>query len=84
MKESTPCRGNSKGIRSNIVDDLACNRLLYLSQNAFDVRTAENLVTVTRNGVKTISDCPVSIHVSIPKEADSRMIQHIVEIAETY
>ena len=31
----------------------------------FDVRTAENLVTVTR---KTNSDCPVSICVSIPKD----------------
>ena len=84
MKDSTPCRDNSRGIRSNIVDDLACIRLLYLAQNVFDMRTAENLVTVTRNDVKTNSDCPVFIYVSIPKEADSPIIQHTVEIAETY
>ena len=83
LKESTPCRGNSKGIRSNIVDDSTCIRLLYLAQNVFHVRTAENLVTVTRNDVKTNADCPVSTGVSIPKEANSCMIQHIVEVAET-
>ena len=49
--------------------------------------TAEDLVTVTRNDVKTNSDSPVSTGVSVPKEAkeaNSRMIQHIVEVAETY
>ena len=82
LKESTPCRRNSKGIVSSIVDDSTCIRLLYLAQNFFDMRTAENLVTVTRNDVKTNSDCPVSTGVSMPKEANSRMIQHIVEVAE--
>ena len=84
LKESTPCRGISKGILSNIVDDSTCIRLLYLAQNVLDMITAENLVTVTCNDVKTNSDCPVSTGVSIPKEAISRMIQHIVEVAETY
>ena len=52
LKESTPCRGNSKGIRSNIGGDSTCIRPLYLAQNVFDmIRTAENLVTVTRNNV---------------------------------
>ena len=78
LKESTQCRGNSKG-----VDDSTCIRLLNLARNV-DMRTAENLVTVTRIDVKTNSDCPVSTGVSIPKEANSRMIQHIVEVAETY
>ena len=76
LKESTPCRGNSKGTRSNIVDDSMCIRLLYLAQNVIDTRTAENVVTVTRNDVKTNSDCPVFTGVSIPKKANSRMIQH--------
>ena len=67
-----------------IVDTSTCVRLLYLAQNIFDMRTAENLVTVTRNDVKTNSDCPVSTGVCIPKEANSHMIQHIVEVAETY
>ena len=67
-----------------IVNDSTCIGLLYLPQNVFDMRTAENLVTMTRNDVKTNSDCPVSTGVSIPKEANSRMIQHIVEVAETY
>ena len=74
LKESAPCRGNSKRILSNIVDDSTCIRLLYLAQNVFDMRTAENLVTMTRNDVKTNSDCSVSTCVSIPKEANSRMI----------
>ena len=78
LKESTPCRSNSKGIWSNLVDDSTCIRLLYLVQNVFDTRNAENLVTVTRNDVKTNSDCPMSTGVSIPKEANSRMIQHIL------
>ena len=39
-------------------------------------------MTVTRNDVKTNSDCHVSTGVSIPKEANHRMIQHIVEDAE--
>ena len=39
-------------------------------------------MTVTRNGVKTNSDCPVSIGVSIRKEADSRMTQYTVEVAD--
>ena len=51
LKQSTPWRGNSKGIPSNIVDDSTCIILLYLAQNVFDMRTAENLVTVTRNYV---------------------------------
>ena len=84
LKESTPYRGNSKGIPSNIVDDSTCIILLYLAQNVLDMRTAENLVTVTRNGVKTSSDYLVSTGVSTTKEANSRMIQHIVEFAETY
>ena len=67
-----------------IVDDSTCIRLLYLAQNVFDMRTAENLVTMTSNDVKTNSDCPVSTGLSIPKEANSRMIQLIVEVAETY
>ena len=61
-------RGNSKEMQSNIVDDLMCIRLLY--QNVFDMRTAETLVTVTRNDVKTNFDCPVSTCVCIPKEAN--------------
>ena len=68
LNEATPCRDNSKGIRPNIVDDSTGIRLLYLAQNVFDMRTTENLVTVTRNDVKTNSDCPVSTGVSIPKE----------------
>ena len=85
LKEYTQCRSNSKGILSNIVDDSTCTRLLYLAQNVFDMRTPENLVTVTRNGVKTNSHCPVSAGVSVPKEAaNSRLIRHIVEVAETY
>ena len=84
LKESTPGRSNSKGIRSNIVDDSTCIRLLYLAQNVFHMRTAENLVTVTRNDVKTNSDCPVSTGVRIPKEANSRMTRHIAEVAEPY
>ena len=48
------------------------------------MRTAENVVTVRRNDVKTNSDCPVSTGVSIPKKANSRLIQHIVEVAETH
>ena len=69
LKESTPYRGNSKGIRSNIIDDSTCIRLLYLAQNVFDMRTAENIVTMKRNDVKTNSDCPVSTGVSIPKRS---------------
>ena len=83
LKESTPCRGSSKGMRSNIVDDSMCTRLLYLAENVFDMRPAENLVTMICNDVKTNSDCSVSTGVSIPKDANSRMIQHIVEVAET-
>ena len=83
LKESKPCSGNSMGILSNTVDDSTCIRLLYLAQPVFEMRTAEHLVTVTRNDVKTNSDCPVSTGVSIPKEANSRMIQYIVEVAET-
>ena len=45
LKETTPYIGNSKGIRSNIVDNLTCIRLLYLAQNVIDMRTAENLVS---------------------------------------
>ena len=60
-KESTPYRGNSKGMRSNIVDDTTCIRLLYLAQNVFATRTAEKLVTVTRNDVKTNSDYLVTV-----------------------
>ena len=71
-------------MRSNIVDDSTGIRLLCLAQNVFDMRTGENLVTMTRNDVKTNSDSPVSTGVSIPKEANNRMIQHIVEVAETY
>ena len=33
LKESTLCRGKSKEILSNIVDDSVCIRLLYLAQN---------------------------------------------------
>ena len=69
-------------ILSNIVDDSTCTRLLYLAQNVFDMRTAENLVTVTRNADKLRLPCVYGV--SIPKEANSRMIQHIVEVAETY
>ena len=72
------------GILFNIVDDSTCVILLNLAQNVLDTRTVENLVTVTRNDVKTNSDCPVSTGVSISKEANSRMIQYIVEVAETY
>ena len=36
-----------------IVDDSTCIRLLYLAQNVFDLRTAENIVTATRYDVKT-------------------------------
>ena len=61
--------------------------ILNLAQNVLDMRTAENLVTVTHNDIKTNSDCPVSTGVRLPKEANSRMIQHnqniIVEVAET-
>ena len=40
-------------------------------------------MTVTRkDGVKTNSDCPVSSGVSIPTEGNSRMIHHVVEVAE--
>ena len=66
LKESIASRGNSKGIRSNIVDDSTCIRLLYLAQNVFDMRTIENLVTC--NDIKTNSDCPVSMDVSIHKK----------------
>ena len=72
------------GILSNIVDYSMCITLLNLAQNVLDMRNAENLVTVTRNDVKTNSDCPMSTGVSPPKEANSRMIQHIVDVAETY
>ena len=41
-------------------------------------------MTVTRNYVKTNSDCPVSTGVSIREEANSRVIRHTVEVAETY
>ena len=68
LKESTPCRGISKRILSNIADDSMCIILLYLAQNVFDMRTAKNPVTVTRNDVKTNSDCPVSTGVSHPKK----------------
>ena len=54
------------GILCNIVDDSTCIILLNLAKNVLDTRTAENLVTVTRNDVKTNSDCPVSTGVSIP------------------
>ena len=54
------------------------NILLYLVQNVVDMGTVENPVTVTRNDVKTNSDCPVSTGVSIPKEANSCMIQHML------
>ena len=50
-KESTPCRGNSKGMRSNIVDDTTCIRLLYLAQPVFEMRTAEKLVTKLSNDI---------------------------------
>ena len=60
-----------------------CLKPLYLAQDVFDMRTAEKLVTVTPNDVKK-SDCSVSTCVSIPKEANSRMILHIMEVAETY
>ena len=78
LKESTPCRGNSKGMRSNIVDYSMCTRLLYLAENVLDMRTAENLVTVSCNDVKANSDYSVSTGVSIPNDANSRMSQHIV------
>ena len=82
LNESTQCRNISNGIRSNIADDSTCIIHLNLAQNVFDIRTAENLVSVTHNDVKTNSECPVSR--SIHKEANSRTIQHIVEVAETY
>ena len=44
LKESTPCRGNSKGILSNIVDYSTYIILLNLGQNVLNTRTAENLV----------------------------------------
>ena len=80
LKEATQCRGNAKGIRFNTADDSTCIRPLNLAQNV-DRRTAENLVTVKCNDVKTNSDCPLSTGVSIRKEAK---IQHTVEVAETY
>ena len=93
-KESTPCRGNFQGIRSNTLDDSTGIRLLYLAQSVFDMRTAENLVTVTRNDVKTNSDCSVSTHMSIPKEAKKhtvarfnvlwKMLKHINTILPTH
>ena len=61
-----------------------CIRLLYLAQNVLDMRTAEKLGTMTCNDVKTNSEWTVSTGVSTPKETNSRMIQHIVEVAETY
>ena len=83
LKEATPCRGNSNGI-DPLLDYSTCIRLLYLPQNVFDMRTAaENLVIVTRSYVKTNSDCPVSTGVSIRKETNSRMIQHMVDVADT-
>ena len=51
-----------------------------MAQNVIDMRTAENLVTVKRDDVRTHSDCPVSTGVSIRKEVK---IQHTVEVAET-
>ena len=66
-----------------MVDDSTCITYLYLDQNVIDMRTAENLVTVTRNDVKTNPDCPVSTVVSTRKEAQRRMIQHTMEVAET-
>ena len=72
------------GILSNIIEDSTCIILLYLAQSVLDTTTAENLVAVTHNDVKTNSDCPVSTGVSIPKEANIRMIQHVAEVAETY
>ena len=67
------------------LDDLTCTRHLCLAQNVIEMRSAENLVSDrdTQDGVKTNSDCPVSTSVSIPKEANSRMNQHIVEVADT-
>ena len=76
LKESKSCRGNSKGIRSNIVDYSTCIKFLYL--------TAEYLVIVPRNDVNTNSYCPLSTGVSIPKEANSRLNQHIMEVTEIY
>ena len=55
----------------------------YTCSNVFDMRTVENLVTVTRNDVKTNSDCPMSTGVCISKEANRYTIQYIVELAET-
>ena len=74
---------NGKIGRKKDVDYSTCIRLLYLAQNVFDM-SAENLVTVTCNDVKANCDCHVSTGVSIHKEANSRMIQHIVEVSETY
>ena len=45
LKEATPYRGNSKGIRSNIVDDLTCIRHIHRAQNVTDVRTVENSIS---------------------------------------
>ena len=72
LKESTPYRGNSKGILSNIVDDSTCIILQCLAQNVLDMRTTENLVTVTRNDVKTNSDYPVSTGVRTHKEGSKQ------------
>jgi len=91
-------RGKSKGIRSYIVQDSTCIRdkgtflasndtkdslTLYLAQKLIDMSTAGNLVTVTCSGVVTNSDCPVSTGVSTHEEADTLMILHAVEVAET-
>ena len=84
LKEATPCRGNSKGIRSDMVDDSTCIKYLYLAQHVTDMRTAENLVTLTRNDVKTNSDCPMSSGVILRKKAQCRIIQRTMEVAETY
>ena len=64
LKEATPYRGNSNGIRFNTADDSTCIRPIYLAQNV-DRRTAENPVTMKCNDVKTNSDCAVSTDVSI-------------------
>ena len=71
LEEATQCRGRSKGMQYYVVDDSTCIRHLYLAQNVIDRGTAENLVTMKRNGVKTNSDCPVSTCVSILEEADT-------------
>jgi len=56
---------------------------MYLAQQLIDKSASDNLVTVTCRGVMANSNCSISTSVSTQEEADTLMILHAVEVAQT-